>query len=182
MDKLKSMIEDMFLHAQTLESGSPGVRAVKRHLQQMSAELGFTDLALELRGKIASGEGAGRTGRSALVQTNRAAGRFNTKAPEQPVFVNPTKSSPNNAGPAGTEEDDNTAHQDGEEIYAKITKMTPSQIVSTYGESAIVGMVKKLGGNIDDTKSLNQKAAYLKALIKDAGTSSAGSDDNGASE
>jgi hypothetical protein len=175
MDKLKSMIEDMFLHAQTLEAGSPGVRAVKRHLQQMAGELGFTNLALELRGKIASGEGAGRTGRSALVQTNRASGRFNTKPPEQQVFVNPTTSSPNNAEPAGIEEDDNTAHQDGaSEIYAKIAKMTPSQIVSTYGESAIVGMVNKLGGNIDDTKSVNQKAAYLKALIKDSST---GADD-----
>lgn len=181
MDKLKSLIEETFEHAASLEAGNPGVRAAKRHLQQMAGELGFTDLALSLRGRIASGEGAGRTGRSALVQTGRSAGRFNTKPPEQPVFVNPKTSSPNNAEPAGTEEEENTAHQDGaSEIYAKIAKMTPSQIVSTYGESAIVGMVKKLGGNIDDTKSVNQKAAYLKALIKEAGTTPA--DDNPSAE
>lgn len=167
MEKLKLLIQETFEHAQTLEAGAPGVRAAKRHLQQMAGELGFTDLALELRGRIASGDSNGRTGRAALVQTGRPGGRFNTKPPDQQVFVNPTTSSPNNAEPAGTEEDDNTA--DGaSEIYAKITKMTPSQIVTTYGESAIVGMVKKLGGDIDETKSVNQKAAYLKALIKDS--------------
>mgnify|MGYP000420317516 CR=1 FL=1 len=167
MDKLKSMIEDMFLHAQTLEAGNPGVRAVKRHLQQMSGELGFTDLALELRGKIASGEGAGRTGRSALVQTNRASGRFNTKPPEE-VFVNPNIPSPNNVEPAANEEGEEEAESsDANVVYAKIIKMAPSAILSVYGESSIMGMISALGGSIEADKSPNQKAAYLKALIKE---------------
>jgi hypothetical protein len=169
MDKLKSMIEDMFLHAQTLEAGNPGVRAVKRHLQQMSGELGFTDLALELRGKIASGEGAGRTGRSALVQTNRASGRFNTKPPEE-VFVNPNIPSPNNVGPAANEEGEQDAEaesSDANVVYAKISKMAPSAILSVYGETSIMGMISALGGSIEAEKSPNQKAAYLKALIKE---------------
>lgn len=170
MHKLKTMIEDMFLHSQTLEAGNPGVRAVKRHLQQMSGELGFTDLALELRGKIASGEGAGRTGRSALVQTNRASGRFNTKPPEE-VFVNPNIPSPNNVEPAANEEGEQenaeAESSDVNVVYAKISKMAPSAILSVYGESSIMGMISALGGSIEAEKSPNQKAAYLKALIKE---------------
>lgn len=170
MDKLKTMIEDMLLHAQTLEAGNPGVRAVKRHLQQMSGELGFTDLALELRGKIASGEGAGRTGRSALVQTNRASGRFNTKPPEE-VFVNPNIPSPNNVEPAANEEGEQenaeAESSDVNVVYAKISKMAPSAILSVYGESSIMGMISALDGSIEAEKSPNQKAAYLKALIKE---------------
>ena len=167
MDKLKSLIEQAFEHAQTLEAGAPGVRAAKRHLQQMAGELGFTDLALELRGRIASGDSNGRTGRAALVQTGRPGGRFNTKPPEE-VFVNPNTPSQNNVEPAASEEGEQEAESsDMNVVYANILKMAPSAILSVYGETSIMGMINTLGGSIEADKSPNQKAAYLKALIKE---------------
>lgn len=169
MEKLKSLIEEMFDHAQLMDAGSPGIRSTKRHLQQMAGELGFTGLALKLRGKLAgTGEAAGKTGSGALVQTGRPGGRFNTQPPAN-IFVDPTKSSQNNAEVAATndEEDDENAAADGaKQIYDKIVKMSPTNIVSTYGESAIMSMISKLGGEIEADKSPNQKAAYLKSLIK----------------
>lgn len=168
MDKLKYFIEQAFEHAQTLESGAPGVRAAKRHLQQMAGELGFTDLALELRGKIASGDSSGRTGRAALVQTGRPGGRFNTRPPEE-VFVNPNTPSQNNVEPAASEEGEpeEAESSDVNAVYAKILKMAPSAILSVYGETSIMGMINTLGGSIEADKSPNQKAAYLKSLIKE---------------
>ena len=170
MEELKAAISAAFAEAEQVSD--PRMSKVKLALQQAAAHAGLTDLAFELRGKISNGL-------SSRSEGGRKANRFNTTPPDQPVFTNPNLSAARaNAERAASDEDkkaENEAEQNADvtsnsdaaaSVYDKIANMSPSAIVSQYGESAIEGMIMAKGGDLKevDGKKPNQKAAYLKSL------------------
>ena len=53
-----------------------------------------------------------------------------------------------------------------EPLYQKIAAMTSEQVLNLYGESAIEGMIVKLGRNIATAKRPAQKATFLLNLVR----------------
>jgi hypothetical protein len=170
MEELKAAISAAFAEAEQVSD--PRMSKVKLALQQAAANAGLTDLAFELRGKIASGA-------SPRADGFRKANRFNTVPPNQSVFVDPNLSAARkNAERAASDKDDIEAEEAeanadaasnsdaAASVYDKIANMSPSAIVNQYGESAIEGMITAKGGDLKevDGKKPNQKAAYLKSL------------------
>lgn len=163
MDELISLLSQAFDAAHNLEGSSHKARAVKLHLQRAMAELDTTK-ALELRGRLAKGDRGGDI--EGTVQNQPSATRFNRTPPEQPVFADPTLAAGSTTGtaqPAATDEQTDEVN----ELYRKIAKMSPNAVVAMYNEGGIVGMIKTLGGDPEQGKKANQKAAYLQQLIKD---------------
>ena len=137
--------------------------------------------ALTLRGRISNAP-AGRSAKFGGGIKTEGGSRFNTTPPAQ-VFANPTSAtttSESGAAVVATDQDapedeqpDSEVQQDAvaveaqvESIYAKIAKMSAEQIVTTYGESAIEGMIEKLGRNIKASKPTVQKATFLLNLVR----------------
>lgn len=162
---LVGLLEQSFESASQLQHHK--ARTVQMHLQRAVAELD-PNKALELRGRLASG---GREVESAAVvkTTGSAQGRFNTVPPQQ-IFADPTKaagSTTATAQPAAPTEQQVGEEDALRELYAKIVKMTPSQVIQTYNEGGVIGMIKTLGGDHTQAKKPNQKAAYLQQIIKE---------------
>lgn len=138
------------------------------NLQRLVAQFD-PQAALTLRGRISNAP-AGRSAKFGGGIKTEGPKRFNTTPPAE-VFANPTSAtttSESGAAVVANEEDapelepetaNSEAQQDAveveaqiETIYAKIAKMSAEQIVTTYGESAIEGMITKLGRNIKANK------------------------------
>jgi len=157
---LVGLLEQSFESASQLQHHK--ARTVQMHLQRAVAELD-PNKALELRGRLASGS---REVESAAVvkTTGSAQGRFNTVPPQQ-IFADPKRAAGTTtatAQPAApTEKEDNLRG-----LYEKIVKMSPNQIIQTYNEGGVVGMIKALDGDPEAAKKPNQKAAYLQSLIR----------------
>lgn len=163
MDKLISLLEQSFEAAHQLEGSSHKARAVKLHIQRAMAEVD-TDRALALRGRLAKGDRSGAS--EGTVQNQPSATRFSRTPPVQPVFADPTLAAGLTTGtaqPAATDEQTDEVN----ELYRKIVKMSPNVVVATYNEGGIVGMIKTLGGDPEQGKKANQKAAYLQQLIRE---------------
>jgi len=137
--------------------------------------------ALTLRGRISNAPAGKSSNFSGGIKTD-GRGRFNTTPPAQ-VFADPTSATTTNESGAAVvandqdapedEQPDSETQQDAvaveaqvESIYAKIAKMSAEQIVTTYGESAIEGMIVKLGRNIKASKPPVQKATFLLNLVR----------------
>lgn len=149
-------------------------------LQRLVAQFD-PQVALTLRGRISNAP-AGRSAKFGGGIKTEGSSRFNTIPPQ--VFANPTSATTTNesgAAVVATEQDapepeetaDSESQQDAvaveaqvESIYAKIAQMTADQIVTTYGESAIEGMIEKLGRNIKASKPTVQKATFLLNLVR----------------
>jgi len=159
--QLLDLLEQAFEKASNLEGTHHHARSIKILLQQATAHIS-TDTALKMRGQIATG--GGPTQSAAIIQTGEGKRRFGTTPPPQEVFINPNMKTAD-ARPAVTNDDKAGV----EEIYAKILKLTPQQIVQQYGESAVIGMIGVLGGSIAADRRPAQKAAYLKSLIENRG-------------
>lgn len=163
MDELINLLEQAFEAAHQLEGSSHKARAVKLYLQRAMAEVD-TDRALALRGRLAKGDRSG--GSEGTVQNHASATRFNRTPPAQAIFADPILAAGSTTGtaqPAATDEQTD----DVNELYRKIVKMSPNVVVSTYHEGGIIGMIKTLGGDPEQGKKPNQKAAYLQQLIKE---------------
>ena len=163
MDELINLLEQAFEAAHQLEGSSHKARAVKLYLQRAMAEVD-TDKALQLRGRLAKGDRSG--GSDGTVQNQPSATRFSRTPPTQPVFADPILAAGSTTGtaqPAATDEQTDEV----KELYGKIVKMSPNAVVAMYHEGGIVGMIKTLGGDPEQGKKPNQKAAYLQQLIKD---------------
>jgi hypothetical protein len=162
---LVGLLEQAFDDASKLQHHK--ARTVQLHLQRAVAELD-PNKALVLRGKLASG---GRDIESqAIVNTTGRASRFNTTPPKEAVFADPTKaagSTTATAQPAAPTEQQVGEEDALRELYTKIVKMTPSQVIQTYNEGGVIGMIKTLGGDHTQAKKPNQKAAYLQQIIKE---------------
>ena len=147
------------------------------NLQRLVAQFD-PQAALTLRGRISNAP-AGRSAKFGGGIKTEGPKRFNTTPPAE-VFANPTSAtttSESGAAVVANEEDapelepetaNSEAQQDAveveaqiETIYAKIAKMSAEQIVTTYGESAIEGIITKLGRNIKANKPTVQKATFL---------------------
>lgn len=159
MSSLQEGIELAFSAAENTQD--PRMSNVKLALQQAAAHAGLTDLAFSLRGRISQGAAASGG-------TRPRVNRFSTIPPKTETFVSPNLSAAApNAEVAASEEEQDVQNEDGANaVYAKIANMSPSSIVSTYGESAIERMIVAKGGDLGevDGKKPNQKAAYLKSL------------------
>ena len=138
-------------------------------------------VALTLRGRISNAP-SGKSAKFGGGIKTEGGSRFNTTPPAQ-VFVNPTSATTTSEsgaavvaieGDAPKDEQTDSEVQQGavaveaqvESIYAKIAKMSAEQIVTTYGESAIEGMIVKLGRNIKASKPTVQKATFLLNLVR----------------
>lgn len=167
MENLKEAIGLAFDAAESI--ADPRMGKVKLSLQQAAANAGLTDFAMVLRGRLSTGLASRGTVRSGT--------RFNTTPPATQTFVSPNLSAARqNAERAASEENEvdeaveamnASANADAaESVYSKIANMSPSAIVSQYGESAIERMIVTKGGDLGevDSKKPNQKAAYLKSL------------------
>lgn len=160
---LVGLLEQSFDSASQLQHHK--ARTVQMHLQRAVAELD-PNKALELRGRLASGS---REVESAAVvkTTGSAQGRFNTVPPQQ-IFADPKKAAGTTtatAQPAALT--DNPEKEDNlRGLYEKIVKMSPNQVIQTYNEGGVVGMIKALDGDPEAAKKPNQKAAYLQSLIR----------------
>lgn len=164
MDELISLLSQAFDAAHNLEGSSHKARTVKLHLQRAMAELDTTK-ALELRGRLAKGDRGGDI--EGTVQNQPSATRFNRTPPSQAVFADPilaAGSTTVTAQPAATEIEQ---QDEVNELYRKIVKMSPNAVVALYNEGGIIGMIKTLGGDPEQGKKPNQKAAYLQQLIKE---------------
>lgn len=154
---------------------SDGLLSLQRLVAQFDPQV-----ALTLRGRISNAP-AGRSAKFGGGIKTEGSSRFNTIPPQ--VFANPTSAtttSESGAAVVATEEDApedqqpvSEAQQDAvvveaqvESIYAKIAQMSAEQIVTTYGESAIEGMIEKLGRNIKASKPVKQKATFLLNLVR----------------
>lgn len=150
------------------------------NLQRLVAQFD-PQAALTLRGRISNAP-AGKSAKFGGGIKTEGPKRFNTTPPAE-VFANPTSAtttSESGAAVVANEEDapepktaNSEAQQDAveveaqvETIYAKIAKMSAEQIVTTYGESAIEGMIEKLGRNIKANKPTVQKATFLLNLVR----------------
>lgn len=151
------------------------------NLQRLVAQFD-PQAALSLRGRI-SNSPSGKSAKFGGGIKTEGGSRFNTTPPAQ-VFANPTSATTTSDGAAvvANEQDapelepetaNSEAQQDAveveaqiETIYAKIAKMSAEQIVTTYGESAIEGMITKLGRNIKANKPTVQKATFLLNLVR----------------
>lgn len=150
------------------------------NLQRLVAQFD-PQTALTLRGRISNAP-AGKSAKFGGGIKTEGPKRFNTTPPAE-VFANPTSAtttSESGAAVVANEEDapepetaNSEAQQDAveveaqvETIYAKIAKMSAEQIVTTYGESAIEGMITKLGRNIKANKPTVQKATFLLNLVR----------------
>jgi hypothetical protein len=165
MDKLLNALQHAFEIASA--TNDPKMGKVKLGIQKIVAELGQTNLALEMRGKIHQGV-AGKAETTAVVSSMHVGGRFNT-TPPPPVFIDPNSSAAvKTVTPAASKDEGENDADAGsvKAIYSKIAGMAPGNIVTTYGESSIDNMIKKLGGDMDalSGKKPAQKAAILKAL------------------
>lgn len=163
MDELISLLEQSFEAAHQLEGSSHKARAVKLYLQRAMAEVD-TDRALALRGRLAKGDRSGAS--EGTVQNQPSATRFSRVPPEQAVFADPILAAGSTTGtaqPAATDEQTDEVN----ELYKKIVKMSPNAVVALYHEGGIIGMIKTLGGDPEQGKKPNQKAAYLQQLIKE---------------
>lgn len=138
--------------------------------------------ALTLRGRISNAPAGASSKFGGGIKTEGGS-RFNTTPPAE-VFANPTRATTTSDGAVvvATDQDapedepvesESELQQDAvaveaqvESIYAKIAKMTADQIVTTYGESAIEGMIAKFGRNISTTKRPAQKATFLLNLVR----------------
>jgi hypothetical protein len=177
--QLLDLLEQAFEKATQLEGKHHAARPIKILLQQATANLN-TDTALKMRGQIATGGGPVQS--AAIIQTGEGKRRFGTTPPPQEVFINPNMKAAD-APPAATDKANGGGDNSGvEEIYAKILKLTPQQVVSTYGESGVVGMIKVLGGSISSERKPAQKAAYLKSLIENRGKEQPVADDENTEE
>ena len=157
---------------------SESLLSLQRLVAQFDPQVGLT-----LRGRLSNAP----TGKSAKfgggIKTEGGS-RFNTIPPAQ-VFANPnsaTTTSESGAAVVATEEDapeieqeavDSEVQQEAvaveaqvETIYAKIAAMTAEQVLNVYGESAIEGMIAKLGKTIASTKRPGQKATFLLNLVR----------------
>ena len=136
MSALQEGIELAFSAAESTQD--PRMSKVKLALQQAAAHAGLTDLAFSLRGRIAQGPAASGG-------TRPRVNRFSTTPPKAETFVSPNLSAaaPNAEVAASEEEQEPSIENvDGANaVYAKIANMSPSAIVSTYGESAIERMI-----------------------------------------
>lgn len=171
MQELQEAISLAFDAAESI--ADPRMGKVKLSLQQAAANAGLTEFALTLRGRLSTG--------LASRGTVRSGNRFNTTPPASQVFINPNSSAAreNVLRAASENEVDQVleARQESDNadaagsVYAKIANMSPSAIVSTYGESAIEGMIRAKNGDLAevDGKKPNQKAAYLKSLCANEG-------------
>lgn len=150
------------------------------NLQRLVAQFD-PQAALTLRGRI-SNSPSGKSAKFGGGIKTEGGSRFNTTPPAQ-VFANPTSATTTSDGAAvvANEQDapepeetaDSETQQDAvavegqvESIYAKIAQMSAEQIVTTYGESAIEGMIVKLGRNIKASKPTVQKATFLLNLVR----------------
>lgn len=150
------------------------------NLQRLVAQFD-PQAALTLRGRISNAP-AGKSATFGGGVKTEGPKRFNTIPPAQ-VFANPTSATTTNESGAAVvandqdapenEQPDSDAQQDAvavdaqvESLYEKIAKMSPEQIVTTYGESAIEGMIQKLGRNIKANKPPAQKATFLLNLVR----------------
>lgn len=136
--------------------------------------------ALQLRGRLSSSPAGAASNFSGGIKSEGSP-RFNTTPPE-PIFVNPKKATNTNADGAvlvatdkAPEQVENAAEaqiqaavveSQVETIYRKIAKMTAPQVVTTYGESAIEGMLEKLGKRSQPGKNPKQKATFLLNVIR----------------
>lgn len=137
--------------------------------------------ALTLRGRISNAP-AGKLDTFGGGIKTEGPKRFNTIPPAE-VFANPIPATTTSDGAAVVANEEHApelepeanseAQQDAveveaqvETIYAKIAKMSAEQIVTTYGESAIEGMITKLGRNIKANKPTVQKATFLLNLVR----------------
>lgn len=170
MQELQEAISLAFDAAESI--ADPRMGKVKLSLQQAAANAGLTEFALSLRGRLSTG--------LASRGTVRSGNRFNTTPPANQVFVNPNFSAARETAPRAASDDVDEvleARQESDNtdaagsVYAKIANMSPSAIVSTYGESAIEGMIRAKNGDLAevDGKKPNQKAAYLKSLCANEG-------------
>lgn len=142
-------------------------------------------VALTLRGRLANSPAGTSSLRSGGIKTD-GVGRFNTKPPA-PIFANPTPATTTTSeeGAAVVANDNDEAPEPEKEpadsemqqeavaveaqvetIYAKIAAMNADQVLSLYGESAIDGMIAKLGKTIASTKRPGQKATFLLNLVR----------------
>lgn len=172
MSEFETKLRDLFEFADTLPH--PQNQSVRRNVKTIAAESGLTPLAVEFAGIISQGP----AGKNARVP---GAPRFNTTAPSNTVFIDPNSSAAlGHAAVAAIEEEieaEEVANEFGENpdagsvdaVYAKILKLSPNVIATTYGEGSILGMIEKLGGDLTKAEGfkLNQKAGYLKQLIED---------------
>ena len=163
MDELISLLEQAFDAAHSLEGSHHKARAVKLNLQRAMAELN-TEKSLVMRGRLASGDRMANDG--GTVQNQSSATRFNRTPPAQ-VFADPSQAAGSMTATAQPAAPDTQAEDDLKELYLKILKQSPNQVVTTYNEGGVVGMIKTLGGDPDTAKKPNQKAAYLQQLIRD---------------
>lgn len=154
---------------------SDGLLSLQRLVAQFDPQA-----ALTLRGRISNAP-AGRSAKFGGGIKTEGSSRFNTIPPQ--VFANPTSATTTSESGAavvateqGAPEDQqpvSEAQQDAvvveaqvESIYAKIAQMSAEQIVTIYGESAIEGMIVKLGRNIKASKPTVQKATFLLNLVR----------------
>lgn len=163
MDELISLLEQSFEAAHQLEGSSHKARAVKLHLQRAMAELD-TQKALAMRGRLAKGDRS--IASEGTVQNQPSATRFSRTPPSQQVFADPSLAAGSTTGTAQPAANDEQTDEVNE-LYRKIIKMSPNVVVSTYNEGGIVGMIKTLGGDPEQGKKANQKAAYLQQLIRE---------------
>lgn len=176
--QLLDLLEQAFEKATQLEGTHHAARPIKILLQQATANLS-TDTALRMRGQIATG---GPVQSAAIIQTGEGKRRFGTTPPPQEVFINPNMKAAD-APPAATDHANGGGDNSGVEgIYAKILKLTPQQVISAYGESGVIGMIKVLGGSIAEGRKPAQKAAYLKSLIENRGKDQPVDDDENTEE
>jgi hypothetical protein len=151
-------------------------------LQRLVAQFD-PQVALTLHGRISNSPG-GRSAKFGGGIKTEGGSRFNTTPPAQ-VFANPTSATTTsesgaavvaneqNAPDVEQSESEGELQQDAvavesqvESLYAKIAKMSPVQIVKTYGESAIEGMIAKLGRSVSTNKRPEQKATFLLNLVR----------------
>lgn len=150
------------------------------NLQRLVAQFD-PQAALTLRGRISNAP-SGKSAKFGGGIKTEGGSRFNTTPPAQ-VFANPTSATTTRESGAAVvaiegdapkdEQTESEAQVDAvvveaqvESIYAKIAKMSAEQIVTTYGESAIEGMIVKLGRNIKASKPPVQKATFLLNLVR----------------
>lgn len=149
-------------------------------LQRLVAQFD-PQVALTLRGRISNAP-AGSSAKFVGGIKTEGRGRFNTIPPAE-VFANPTQATTTSDGAVVVATDQDAPENEPveneselqkavaveaqvESIYGKISKMTAEQIVTTYGESAIEGMITKLGRNIATAKRPAQKATFLLNLVR----------------
>lgn len=164
MEELISLLEQAFEAAHNLEGSSHKARNTKLHLQRAMSDWD-TDKALAMRGRLAKGDR--NIAGDGTVQNQPSETRFNRTPPTQPVFADPilaAGSTTVTAQPAAIETEQS---DEVNELYRKIAKMSPNAVVAMYNEGGIVGMIKTLGGDPEQGKKANQKAAYLQQLIKE---------------